>query len=59
MGDFVFDIDMLSDDFIEALVKDFEEHGVAAIERLRQESPRAYLALCGAIAIEELRAEKR
>jgi hypothetical protein len=52
------DLDAMPDDFVEVLLKDFEKHGVSVIERLRQESPRAYLALCGAIALEELRREK-
>jgi hypothetical protein len=47
----MFDLDAMPDDLIEALAKDFEEHGVAAIEDLRRQNPRVYLFLVCAIAL--------
>ncbi len=47
---------MLKDEqFINALVEAFEEHGKAAIDRLATEQPLEFLKLCAAVIQEEIR----
>ena len=38
----------LASDFIAALASDFDEHGIAAVEKVRQRSPEIYLKIIGA-----------
>jgi len=40
--------------FCEALLADFEQHGDAAIERVRAENPLAYLKLIAALVSNEI-----
>ncbi len=49
--------DKLSRDFIKAMRKDFKENGVAAIERMRDEKPEAYIAAIGKLVPKEERVE--
>lgn len=37
----------LSDSFLKALADDFEHHGVATVERIREEKPEAYVNAIG------------
>lgn len=39
----------LATDFIAALSADFDEHGIAAVETVRQRNPEVYLKIIGAI----------
>ncbi len=45
---------VLTENFITALTKDFAEHGVAAIRRAREDDPAAYLRLVASLAPKEL-----
>ena len=44
----------LSEDFVEALLKDFEKHGASAIEACRVEKPEAYLAVISRVLPKEV-----
>ncbi len=45
---------VLTENFITALTKDFAEHGVAAIKRAREDDPAAYLRVVASLAPKEL-----
>ncbi len=45
---------VLTENFITALTKDFAEHGVAAIKRAREDDPAPYLRLDARLAPKEL-----
>ncbi len=48
----------LTTDFVTALAKDFAEHGVAAIQRAREDDPASYLRLIASLAPKELAVTK-
>ena len=49
----------LSEDFLAQLCDDFEEHGAAVIERVRQEDPAAYLRVIVSVLPKELKIDRR
>lgn len=44
----------LCEDFINALSKEFEQHGVAAIEKVREENPEEFLKVVGRLVPKEV-----
>jgi hypothetical protein len=48
----------LGEEFLEALSMDFSEHGPAAIERVRQEDPVAYIRVIASLLPKELKVER-
>ena len=52
-------IDAIPEDFIDALLKDFQNNGDAVIEQLRERNPKLWLALIAAISVEDIRADGR
>ncbi len=44
----------LSENFLAALADDFNEHGVAAIEKMRENDPTAYVKTCASLVPKEL-----
>jgi hypothetical protein len=44
----------LGEDFVKALQDDFREHGIATLERVREEKPDAYLKVIASIIPKEL-----
>ena len=43
------------DDFFNSLLKDFQQHGASAIERVMAENPLAYLKLIAALVSNDIR----
>lgn len=52
------DLDTVPEDFIEALIRDFREHGSEVIERFREQNPLGWLDLISIFALEGLRGRK-
>ena len=44
----------LSENFLAALADDFNEHGAAAIEKMRENDPTAYVKTCASLVPKEL-----
>jgi hypothetical protein len=49
----------LGEDFLTQLCDDFEAHGAAVIERVRQEDPAAYLRIIVSVLPKELKIDRR
>ena len=47
----------LGEKFLAALCNDFSEHGVAAIKRVREENPSAYVKICASIIPKHMQVE--
>jgi hypothetical protein len=44
-------------DFLLALAADFKKHGAAAIEKVREQQPAAYMKICALLVPKEMRLE--
>lgn len=47
----------LGEKFLAALCDDFGEHGVAAIQRVREENPSVYVKICASIIPKQMQVE--
>lgn len=47
----------LGEKFLAALCDDFGEHGVVAIQRVREENPSAYVKICASIIPKQMQVE--
>ncbi len=47
----------LGEKFLAALCDDFDEHGVTAIQRVREENPSAYVKICASIIPKQMQLE--
>src|SRR5262245_59994057 len=45
-------------DFLLALAADFKKHGAAAIEKVREQQPAAYMKICALLVPREMKAER-
>jgi hypothetical protein len=43
----------IGEDFLSALCNDFEEHGIATIEKVREQDPAAYIQICAKLIPKE------